>query len=127
MTKRSSILLRITFLLPLVVTTQGWAQQNQVGKIIGSVRVLRADFPTHPVMVTLETRGAPIASAYCDDRGSYGFYNLLANQYKLTVNDGDYEPVSETTDLNPETSTTNIVQITLIPRTSAKKDSLPES
>jgi tetratricopeptide (TPR) repeat protein len=70
-------------------------------------------------------RGAPIASTYTDDRGSYGFYNLLANQYKVTVDDEAYEPVSQTTDLNPEFSTTNIVQITLIPRANAKKDPLP--
>jgi tetratricopeptide (TPR) repeat protein len=100
------------------------AQQNQVGKIIGSVRVFRGDFPAHPVMVTLEMRGAPIATAYCDDRGSYGFYNLLANQYKVTVNDADYEPVSETSDLNPATSTVNYVQITLVPRVDEKKDPL---
>lgn len=101
------------------------AQLNQIGKIIGSIRVLRGDFPSHPILVTLETRGAPVDSVYCDDRGSYGFYNLVANQYKVTVNDDGYEPVSETTDLNPDFSTTNIVQITLIPRANAKKDPLP--
>jgi uncharacterized protein HemY len=100
------------------------AQQNQVGKIIGSVRVLKGDTPSHPVMVTLEMRGAPIANAYCDDRGSYGFYNLIANQYKVTVNDDEYEPISQTTDVNPEFSTTNMVPLTLIPR-STKKDPLP--
>jgi tetratricopeptide (TPR) repeat protein len=70
-------------------------------------------------------RGAPIASAYCDDRGSYGFYNLIANQYKVTVNDDAYEPVTETTDLNPAFSTTNVVAITLVPLAKAKKDPLP--
>ncbi len=109
----------------LVLTHLVSAQQNQIGKIIGSVRVFKGDFPTHPVLVTLEMRGAPIASAYCDDRGSYGFYNLIANQYKVTVNEDEYEPVSETTDLNPEFSTTNIVAITLVPRANAKKDALP--
>jgi hypothetical protein len=125
MDRRSRILWWSAFLTSLLITTQLSAQQNQLGKIIGSVRVLKGDFPNHPVMVSLETRGAPIASAYCDDRGSYGFYSLVANQYKVTVNDDDYEPVSETTDLNPDFSTTNIVQITLIPRPNAKKDPLP--
>jgi tetratricopeptide (TPR) repeat protein len=109
----------------LLASTYGFAQQNQIGRIIGAARVLRGDFPPHPVLVTLEMRGAPIASTYTDDRGSYGFYNLLANQYKVTVDDEAYEPVSQTTDLNPEFSTTNIVQITLIPRANAKKDPLP--
>lgn len=115
----------IFFLASLVLCVPLFGQQNQIGKIIGSVRVLRGDVPSHPILVTLEMRGAPIASSYCDDRGSYGFYNLVANQYRVTVNDDDYEPVSETTDLNPDFSTTNMVQITLIPRAQAKKDVLP--
>jgi tetratricopeptide (TPR) repeat protein len=86
---------------------------------------LKGDFPALPVLLSLEVRGAPIASAYCDDRGAFGFYSLLAGRYKVTVNDDAYEPVSETTDLNPQTSTTNMVQITLAPRATVKKDPLP--
>ena len=123
--EKARVLWWSVFLTALFITTQLFGQQNEIGKIIGSVRVLKGDFPPHPVMVTLEMRGAPIATAYCDDRGSYGFYNLLANQYKVTVNDDEYEPVSMTTDLNPAFSTTNMVQITLIPRANAKKDPLP--
>ena len=100
------------------------AQQNQLGKIIGSVRILKGDFPDHPIMVTLEMRGAPVANVYCDARGGYGFYNLVANQYRVTVNDDAFEPVSELTDLNPDFSTTNMVQITLVPKASTKKDPL---
>lgn len=123
--EKARVLWWSVFVTALFITTQLFGQQNEIGKIIGSVRVLKGDFPPHPVMVTLEMRGAPIATAYCDDRGSYGFYNLLANQYKVTVNDDEYEPVSMTTDLNPAFSTTNMVQITLIPRATAKKDPLP--
>ena len=86
---------------------------------------MKGDFPAHPVMLSLEVRGAPVASAYCDDRGAFGFYSLLAGRYKVTVNDDAYEPVSETTDLNPQTSTTNMVQITLAPRATVKNDPLP--
>jgi Tfp pilus assembly protein PilF len=125
MDRKFRILCWSAFLTSLVITSQLSAQQNQIGKIIGAVRVLKGDFPTHPIMVTLEMRGAPIASAYCDDRGSYGFYNLVANQYKVTINDEDYEPISETSDLNPEQSTTNMVNLTLVPRVTAKKDPLP--
>lgn len=124
MTRNSRFRCWFAFLF-FLVTAQLCAQQNQIGKIIGSVRVFRGDFPAHPILVTLEMRGAPIASAYCDDRGSYGFYNLIANQYKVTINDPDFEPVSETTDLNPDFSTTNMVQITLVPRAKDKKDPLP--
>jgi len=125
MTRNSRLRCWFAFLPFLIIAAQLSAQQNQIGKIIGSVRVLRGDTPAHPVLVTLEMRGAPIASAYSDDRGSYGFYNLVANQYKVTVDDLDFEPVSETTDLNPDFSTTNMVQITLVPRAKDKKDPLP--
>jgi thioredoxin-like negative regulator of GroEL len=100
------------------------AQQNQ-GKIIGNVRVVRGDFPAHPVLVHIEMRGSPIGSAYCDDQGRFGFYGLVANEYRISVDDDAYEPVSETTELNPDVSPMNIVQLTLVPRPSAKKDPLP--
>jgi TolA-binding protein len=109
----------------LVAGLQLSAQQNQLGRIIGTVRVLKGDFPAHPVLVSLETRGAPIASAYCDDQGLFGFHALVANLYTLTINDDAYEPVSVESDMNPDFSTTNMVNITLTPRPTAHKDPLP--
>ena len=101
------------------------AQQNQIGKIIGAVRILRGDVPKYPILVTLQMRGAPMASAYTDDRGSFGFYNLIANEYTLIVNDEAYEPISVTSNLNPAFSTTNYVPIALTPSKNGKKDLLP--
>jgi tetratricopeptide (TPR) repeat protein len=124
MDRNSRVLWWFALLATLAATAQVFAQQNQYGNIIGSVRILRGDFPDHPIMVTLEMRGAPVANTYCDARGSYGFYSLIANQYNVTVNDDAYEPVSQRTDLNTDTSITNIVQVTLVPRANAKKDPL---
>jgi len=101
------------------------AQQNQLGKIIGSIRVVRGDFPAHPVLVHIDMRGSPIGSAYCDEQGRFGFYGLVANSYRVSVDDDAYEPVSETTEVNPDVSPVNIVQLTLVPRPNAKKDTLP--
>ncbi len=101
------------------------AQQNQLGKIIGSIRVVRGDFPAHPVLVHIDMRGSPIGSAYCDDQGRFGFYALVANEYRVSVDDDAYEPVSETTEVNPDVSPVNIVQLTLVPRPNAKKDPMP--
>jgi tetratricopeptide (TPR) repeat protein len=70
-------------------------------------------------------RGSPIGSAYCDDQGRFGFYNLVGNQYRISVTDDAYEPASETTEVNPATSSVNWVQITLVPRANGKKDPLP--
>jgi Tfp pilus assembly protein PilF len=108
-----------------VVPIQLSAQQNQLGRIIGNVRVVKGDFPAHPVLISLEMRGSPIGSAYCDDQGRFGFYSLVANQYRVSVDDDAYEPVSETTEVNPVTAPMNFVQLMLVPRTNAKKDPLP--
>jgi Flp pilus assembly protein TadD len=101
------------------------AQQNQLGKIIGTVRVVKGDFPPHAVLVSLEMRGSPIASSYCDDQGRFGFYSLVANEYRVLVDDDAYEPVSVTTAVDPSLSPMNFVDIRLTPRTNAKKDPLP--
>jgi len=124
MHRESRILLLFSLLGCLSVPLPLSAQQN-MGKIIGSVRVQRGDFPAHPVMVYLEMRGSPIANAYCDDQGRFGFYGLVANEYRVSVEDDAYEPVSETTQLNPDVSPIDIVQLTLVPRPSSKKDPLP--
>ena len=112
-------------LASFAIPRQLCAQQNQLGKIIGIVRVSRGDFPAHPVLISLEMRGTPIESAYCDDQGRFGFYSLVANQYRVSVDDDAYEPFSETTEVNPATSPMNFVQITLVPRSTGKKDPLP--
>jgi tetratricopeptide (TPR) repeat protein len=116
--------LLFALLASFAVPSQLCAQQNQLGKIIGNVRVVRGDFPAHPVLISLEMRGSPIGSAYCDDQGRFGFYNLVANEYRVSVDDDEYESFSATTQVNPDTSSTNFVQIALVPRASAKKDPL---
>jgi len=114
----------LALLTAFAITPRLFAQQNEIGKIIGSVRVLRGDFPSHPILVSLQMRGAEIQSAYTDDRGAFGFYNLIANQYNLSVNDEAYETATETTNLDPALSTTNVVQFTLVPKSKETKDPL---
>jgi tetratricopeptide (TPR) repeat protein len=101
------------------------AQQIQLGKIIGNVRVVKGDFPAHPVLISLEMRGSPIGSSYCDDQGRFGFYSLVANEYRVSVDDDAYEPVSVTTAVDPSLAPMNFVDIGLTPRANAKKDPLP--
>jgi tetratricopeptide (TPR) repeat protein len=116
-----SVLL-ISLFLPSQVRAQ---QANSLGEIIGNIQVLRGDFPAYPVLVSLEMRGAPIASAYTDGQGRFGFHSLVANQYRITVDDDAYEPFSETINVVPDTSAMNFAQVMLIPRATAKKDPLP--
>jgi Tfp pilus assembly protein PilF len=121
----SRVLLWSALLAAFVIPRQFSAQQNQLGKIIGNVRVVKGDFPAHPVLISLEMRGSPIESAYSDDQGRFGFYSLVPNSYRVSINDDAYEPVSQTTDVNPATSPVNFVEFQLVPRSTAKKDPLP--
>lgn len=108
--------------MPVRVHSQ---QPNQLGKIIGNVRVSKGDFPSRPVLVVLEFRGATIESVYSDGQGRFGFYNLVANHYRVTINDDSYNPVSELVEVNQTSSAMNLLQITLVPRPGRKEEPLP--
>jgi tetratricopeptide (TPR) repeat protein len=113
-------------LVSLILTSQIRAQQaNSLGKIIGIIRVSRGDFPANPVLVHLDMRGSPINSSYADAQGRFGFYNLVANEYTISVDDDAYEPFTESINVNPDTSPMTFAQVMLIPRANAKKDPLP--
>lgn len=115
-----------TLLTGLLVHSPLLAQQpNQLGKIIGNIRVSRGEAPPRRVLVGLEMRGTPVDSVYSDDQGRFGFYNLVANEYRLTVNDDAYEPIAETVRVDPSTAPMNFVQMALVPRANSKKDQLP--
>ena len=98
-------------------------QQYQLGKIIGNVRVTKGDFPRYPVLISLEMRGSPIENSYCDDQGRFGFYNLVANEYRVSVDDDSYEPFSATVNVDPALAVQNFVEIRLTPRVKDKKGS----
>lgn len=112
----------VCVLIPELVVAQ---TPNQLGKIIGVVRVSKGDFPAHAVLVSLEVRGAAMDSVYADDQGRFGFYGLLANEYRVTVNDEAYEPVSQDVRVDASTAPMNFVQVTLVPRSGAKKVPTP--
>jgi tetratricopeptide (TPR) repeat protein len=121
----SRLLVWFVFLLSLVIPNLLHAQAGPSGKIIGDVRISRGDFPDHPVLISLETRGSVIASVYADSQGRFGFYDLLGNPYKVTVDDDAYEPFSIRVDVSPENMPMSFVQVTLVPRANTKKDPLP--
>lgn len=125
MGRRSRSVVFSALLAAFAIPSQLCAQQNQLGKIVGHVRVVKGDFPAHPVLISLEMRGSPIESAYSDDQGRFGFYSLVANQYQVSIDDDAYEPVSQTTEVNPASAPMNFVEFRLVPRANAKKDSLP--
>jgi tetratricopeptide (TPR) repeat protein len=92
----------------------------QIGKIIGQIRVVRGDFPSHPILVSLECRGSTVDSTYADSQGKFGFYNLESNLYHVAVNDEGYNPVQQVANLNAVISPTLIVEVSLLPRETSK-------
>jgi tetratricopeptide (TPR) repeat protein len=95
---------------------------NQTGKIIGLIKVLRGDFPTNPVLVTLEVHGAPMETVYADGQGRFAFGNLLGNLYTVSIKDDAYESLSVSVSVNPDFVATNFMQLTLVPRVDKKKE-----
>ena len=114
-----NLLLEILFLFALNPSL--WAQAL-VGSVIGRVRVARGDFPSRPILVELQLRGATMNSAYTDDQGRFGFHGLGSNPYRVIIKDEAYYPVDEQANLNIMVSAQVIVQITLTPREDVKKD-----
>ena len=98
--------------------------QQQLGRIIGQIRVSRGDFPPHPILVELQLRGSTVNSVYTDDQGRFGFYNLEGNPYHVLAKDDAYYPVVELAIVNPLTSPMVMLQIHLEPRPDAKQEPL---
>jgi tetratricopeptide (TPR) repeat protein len=109
----------------LSTSLYGQQQQAPLGKIIGSVRVAKADFPPTPVLVTLELRGAAMGNVYTDGQGKFGFYALSANQYRITIDDDAYQPASQDVSVYPDVEPMNFVQFYLVPKETKKKDPAP--
>jgi len=99
--------------------------QQQLGRIVGQVRLTKGDFPRNPIMVDLQFRGSAISSVYTDDQGRFGFYNLEGNIYHVIINDPEFYPVDEIANVNLLVSPTVMVQILLDPKKATKQDPLP--
>lgn len=98
---------------------------QQLGRVVGQLRVTKGDFPTHPILVELRLHGSTLNSVYADDQGRFGFYNLEANPYHVVINDPAFREVDELANVNPIVSSFNMVQIHLDPRDDVKQASPP--
>jgi len=120
-TRRSLRFAGIAFLL---ISASSVSAQVQVGSIVGELHVSRGDFPGR-VLVELQLRGAPIASAYTDEQGKFGFPQLGNNAYHVLVSDERYFPVEQLVKLDLSVSSVAIVQINLSRREPVQTESLP--
>ena len=113
--------------LPLTLGLLTWAlflpgpgslvsQTATVGSIIGHMRVLKGDSPPERILVNLEVRGASMDSVYTDSQGTFGFHNLPANEYYVTINDDHYQPLRQLAVIQSSlTAPTVFLELTLIP------------
>jgi Tfp pilus assembly protein PilF len=100
--------------------------QAQVGSVIGTIQVVRGDFPGRPILVELQLHGATVGSVYANDQGRFGFYSLDSNPYHVIIKDEGYQPVDEPANLNLLISAQVMVQIQLMPKTPEKRETLPD-
>ncbi len=123
--------LRLSFAVGIVSVAYllvcGNARAQELGNIVGQIRLLDGGFPSERIIVTLEGRGAIINSSFCDDEGRFGFYGLLGNPYYVIVEAKEYEPVREKVVVVPTISQTNIVHIVLRPLRSTEGRASPDS
>jgi Flp pilus assembly protein TadD len=105
----------------------GGARGQELGNIAGQIRMQNASLPPQQIMVTLEGRGAIINTAYCDNEGRFGFYNLLSNPYYVVIDAEGYEPIRQQVVVVPTISQTNIVHIVLRPVAVAPSRASPGS
>jgi len=117
---------RILSLAIALASAQYLSAQQQLGNIIGEIRVDRGDFPAHPVYVQLQLRFATINSVYADNQGRFGFYFLDANVYHVLIKEDGFQPVDEQVVVDPVSAPTAILQITLRPRTEDKPNALQQ-
>lgn len=100
---------------------------QQVGNIVGELHIIRMDFPSTPILIDLQLRGATITSAYTDGQGKFGFYSLSANPYHILITDERFYPVDQIVRLDPSVTSVQMVQINLTPRTApAPRDTLTQ-
>src|SRR5262245_32719948 len=104
---------RQLLLLLCAIVASSYLNAQDMGTIIGQVRISKGSFPNRRIEIALETRGARVTTTYTDDEGRFSFPMLLGNLYHVIINDGDYYPVDEIVAHNPSINRTNILQIYL--------------
>ena len=112
---RSRAALLLLFLSAVAILPSSAQQQKTTASIIGSLRMVTGDLPPRRIMVTLQTRGATIATTFAEDEGGFSFNDLPPNVYHVVVNEKEYEPVRVDAAINPLTLNNVWVHILLVP------------
>jgi Flp pilus assembly protein TadD len=118
MTRRARLFLTFfSIFLPSVL----FAQQQELTNIVGQLRVIRGDFPSHQIMIQLLFRGSPLTSTYADTEGKFGFEGLVSGEYHIVINDADYDPVDERVIIHSDITANALAFLILRPRQNIPK------
>lgn len=113
---------RFVLVLILLMPNVLFGQSQVLGRIVGTIRVGRGEFPTRQIMVELYLRGAPTDSTYTDGQGVFSFYNLIPNGYRIVIRDEAYYPIDEAANVDPNSSSTTTLHLVLRPREATNND-----
>jgi tetratricopeptide (TPR) repeat protein len=105
----------ILIALGIIALPQRLPAQVSQGSIVGTVHILRGNFPSSPVMVNLVSRGALVNSIYADNEGRFGFNLLTANVYHVVIDEKEYVKLEETVVIDP-TAPVRVLSLTLVPK-----------
>ena len=108
--RSAGALLAFFLLLPTLLHAQ-----NDMGNIIGELRMARGAQPPNRIKVVLNTRGIMVDTVYTDDNGRFFFQNLPGNPYTIVIQEEGYRPIEERVIVTPSIRANNIVYLTLQP------------
>jgi len=114
--------LSLTLVACFTFPPRTFSQTATIGSIIGHIRVAKGDVPQERLLVNLEFRGANMDSVYTDSQGTFGFHNLPANEYYVTINDDHYQSLRQLAVIESSlTAPTVYLELTLNPKESEVK------
>jgi hypothetical protein len=93
------------------------------GRILGQLRLENGDVPPYSVLVELQVHESTLNSAYTDDHGQFGFFDVDAAPYHLVINDSAFKRVDQLVNVGALAAGFDKVLITLAPRDVVKQAS----
>jgi Flp pilus assembly protein TadD len=121
---RVKSVLRVAFLLTL--SCGALCAQQQVGNIMGQIRLQDGTFPTERLQVNLEAHGAVAGITFCDYEGKFVFGDLGSNLYNVVIESEGYQPVRLQVNVNPTITQVNMVHVVLRPKPEEKSRGAPD-
>jgi len=115
--------LRLAFLALLFSGTL--RAQQQVGSIMGQIRLEDGSFPTERLQVTLEAHGSMVGRIFCDYEGKFVFSDLSPNLYHVVIETDGYQPVRLPVNVNPVITQINMVHVVLRTKPDEKSRTAP--